>query len=203
MLAMFIAGPLVAAHVASGVQTREIARRGVVVRAEAREDAAGRTHARIRIRRGRTVQTFELSPRYVDASMLLESIAIVDVNFDGHADVTVLREFGAKWGALDAFVFDARRGRFSATSRIARAIASLTNATFDEKRRAITTHDIGPSNPERITYAVDHDRLRVVASCRFLNPFNPRIGTLVRTRGSRTTTTTVRLGPADVDPCAP
>ena len=95
--------------------------------------------------------------------MLLRSIAIVDVNFDGHPDVTVLREFGAKWGALDAIVFDPHTQRFTTATPIARAIARLANATFDEQHKTITTRDVGPTNPERVTYAVDHDRLRAVS----------------------------------------
>jgi len=203
MIAVFFAAPLLAAHLFSGAQTREVAARGVVVRAFARDHGREPTTATLQIRRGGVTQTIDLRPRDVGASMLLGSIAIVDVNFDGYPDVTVLREFGAKWGAIDAFVYDPRARRFRATTPIARSIARLTNASFDEKRHAITTHYAGPANPERVTYAVDHDRLRVVASCRFLNPLDPRVGTLVRTRGGRTTYTKVRLGSTDLDPCAP
>jgi len=200
MLTLFFAAPLVAAHLATGAHVREVSGHGVVVRAVARE-VHGETEARLEIRRGRAVQTIDLHHREIGALILLQSIAIVDVNFDGHPDVTVLRELGAKWGASDAFVFDPRTSSFTSASRIARAIGNLTNATFDEKHQTITTRNIGPSNPERITYAVERDRLRVVSSCRFLNPFDARVGTLVRTTGRRTTYQELRLGASDLAPC--
>ena len=201
MLTLFFAAPLIATHLFSGAQQHEVSGHGIVVRAVART-VHGETEARLEIRRGRSVQTIDLHGREVAPAMLLQSIAIVDVNFDGHPDVTVLREWGAKWGARDAIVFDPHTQRFTTTTPIARAIARLANATFDETHKTITTRDIGPSNPERVTYAVEHDRLRTVSSCRFLNAFDPRVGTLVQTTGARTTTRTVRLGPIDVDPCA-
>lgn len=59
--------------------------------------------------------------------------------------------------------------------------------------RTITTRSPGA----RITY-VDG---RESASCRFISPTNPRVGTLVRTTNGKTTYAMVRLGPVDGSPC--
>jgi hypothetical protein len=202
MVTFFLVAPVLAAQLFTGAHTREVRARGLVVRAVAREDARG-TSARLEIRRGAAAQTIDLAPRDVGADTLLASIAVVDVNFDGRPDVTVLRELGAKWGAVDAFVFDARTRRFSDESPVARAIGRLSNATFDPAHATITTHDIGPSNPSRVTYKIEHGVLREIASCRFLNPFDEHVGTLVRARGGHVTFTKLRLGAVDVDPCGP
>ena len=201
MATVLALAPLLVTQLFTGAQFREVRAHGVVVRATAHETKDG-TEARLEIRRGSGApQIIELRGRDPGASMLLHSIEIVDANFDGHPDLVVVREFGAKWFSVDAFLFDPHTGRFSASSPLARAIGALANATFDARHAAITTRDIGPSSPSRVTYAVDRGRLREIASCRFLNPFDPRVGTLVRKTGEHTTVTHVRLGSSDVAPC--
>ena len=193
--------PLLAANLFTMGQAREVRGHGLTVLATAREGRRG-TDAQIEIRRaGSAPQRIELRDRETSAAMLLQSIEIVDANFDGHPDVRVAREFGAKWSASDVFLYDPRTRRFTASTPLARAIGRLANATFDARRRTITTHDIGPSEPSRVTYAVEGAALRETSSCRFLNPFDARVGTLVRTSGGRTTLTKLRLAQSDVSPC--
>ena len=201
MATVLALAPLLVTQLFTAGEFREVHGHGLVVRAVAHETKDG-TDARLEIRRGAAApQRIELRGRDPGASMLLHSIEIVDANFDGHPDVLVMREFGAKWFSVDAFLFDPHTGRFTASSPLARALAALANATFDARHRAITTRDIGPSNPSRVTYAVDRGRLREIASCRFLNPIDPRVGSLVRKTGEHTTVTHVRLGASDISPC--
>ena len=201
MATVLVFAPLLAAQVLAMGHAREVRGHGLTVRAAARDTRHG-TDVQIEIRRdGAAAQRIELRGRDLGAIALLQSIEIVDANFDGHADVIVGRELGAKWISVDAFLFDARTHRFSASSPLARAIGQLANASFDERRRAITTRDIGPSDPSRVTYAIRGERLSEISSCRFLNPLDPRSGTLVRKTGARTTVTHVRLGTSDVNPC--
>ena len=201
MATVLVFAPLLAAQVLAMGHAREVRGHGLTVRAAARDTHHG-TDAQIEIRReGASPQRIELRGRDLGAIALLQSIEIVDANFDGRPDVLVVREFGAKWSSVDAFLFDARTHRFSASSPLARAIAHLANASFDERRGTITTRDIGPSDPSRVTYVIRGERLSEISSCRFLNPLDPRAGTLVRKNGEHTTVTHVRLGTSDVNPC--
>ncbi|HEY1955713.1 MAG TPA: hypothetical protein VGH28_08870 [Polyangiaceae bacterium] len=200
MATVLVFAPLLAAQVFAMGHVREVRAHGVTVRAVAHDHRNG-SDAEIEIRRGGPSQVIELRGREIGAAMLLQSIEIVDANFDGHPDVLVMREFGAKWSSSDVFLFDPRTQRFSATSPLAHAIGALANTTFDARRRTITTHDIGPSDPSRVTYAVEGQSLRETSSCRFVNPLDLRVGTLVRKTGERTRVTHVRLGASDVNPC--
>ena len=206
MSSVLFVAPLLAAHWFAPAETREVHASGVVVRAVATDGRDGAS-ARLEVRAHGRSQTITLEHREISAARLLASIEIVDANFDGQLDVVVLREFGAKWGASDVFVFDARTQRFTDALPIARALSRLSNATFDGAARVVTTHDIGPSNPSRVTYAIDGPSLREVASCRFLNGGLPhagaRVGTLVQSRAGKTTYKTVRLSAFDIDPCNP
>lgn len=203
MSSVLFVAPLLASYLLAPAQTREVHGRGVVARVVASEEGHGRSSAQVEMRRGRRTQLLAIEARGVSAAMLLRSIELVDANFDGNDDLVVLREFGAKWSASDVFLFDAKSGRFSNASPLARSLSRLANATFDGERKTITTRDIGPSNPSRITYAVDASDVREIDACRFLNPIDARVGTLVRSRGTHATFTKVSLGMADVDPCGP
>ena len=190
--------PLLAAQLASPALVREVRAGGLVVRTAARASEGG-LEAEIDVRGPGVVQRIRLGKREMSAQMLLGSVRIVDANFDGHPDVVVLREWGAKWSAVEVFLYDPATRRFSSASPLAHALSGLTNAEFGP--HSITTHDIGPSNPSAITYVIERDRLKVADSCRFINPMNERTGTLVRSHGAHTTYTHVRLGPGDVEPC--
>ena len=201
MATVLMFAPLLAAHLFTMGQAREVRGHGLVVRAVAREHR-GATDATIEIRRGHEApQIIELRGREIGPALLLASIEIFDANFDGVADVPVLREHGAKWASVDAFLFDARTHRFADSSPLARAIGGLANARFDARHRSITTRDLGPSNPSRVTYAVEGAALHEISSCRFLNPFDARVGTLVRKNAGRVTVTKLRLAETDVSPC--
>ncbi len=202
MSSVLFVAPLLAAHLTMPAHTREVRGSGLVVRAAATE-SHNETSAQIEVRAAGASQRITLDHREVSAERLLASIEIVDANFDGHPDVVVLRESGAKWGSLDVFLYEPRTRRFSNASPVARALSRLSNATFDGAHHAITTRDIGPSNPSRVTYAIDGVSLREIASCRFLNPTDARVGTLVRSHGGASTFKTVRLGSIDIDPCGP
>lgn len=202
MSSVLFVAPLLAAHLFAPAHTREVRAPGITVRVAATEER-GETAAQIEVRASGVTQTLTLEHRGVSAERLVSSVGIVDANFDGHPDIVVLREFGAKWGAVDVFLWDARTRKLSNASPVARALSRLSNVTFDGARHTITTRDIGPSNPSRVTYAIDGVSLRELASCRFLNATDARVGTLVRSQGGAATYKTVHLGPMDVDPCGP
>lgn len=202
MSSVLFVAPLLAAHLTMPAHTRELRGSGLVVRAAATESHA-ETTAQIEVRASGVSQKLTLERREIGAERLLASIEIVDANFDGHPDLVVLRESGAKWGAVDVFLYDVRTKRFSNASPIAHALSRLSNATFDPAHRIVTTRDIGPSNPSRVTYAIEGASLRETSSCRFLNPTDARVGTLVVSHGGASTFKTVRLGAMDVDPCGP
>jgi hypothetical protein len=82
-------------------------------------------------------------------------------------------------------------------------LSQLPYSTFDSRTHTITTRERGPRNPSRVTYAVERGgALREIASCRFLNPIDARVGTLVRMKNGHTTYTEARLAPGEQDPCA-
>ncbi len=200
MSSPLLVAPLLAAHLVTPIHTREVRAHGIVVRATASLEGGG-THAELEIRGEGAAQRIDLGRREVSADALLASIDVIDCNFDGHPDVAVLRELGSTWSKVDVFLFDPKTHRYTVTSALSRALGSLSNASFDAAKKTITTHDIGPSNPSRVTYAVDGGNLRVVDSCRFINPGLERVGTLVRTRGATSTYSKLRLGPSDLEPC--
>jgi len=200
-MVLFVA-PLLAAHLYAQAHAREIRAHGVVVRAAASE-SRGETSMKIELHARGKSQTIALDHRELGADRMLASIEIVDANFDGHPDVIVLRESGAKWGSYDVFLFDPSTSHFSSASPLARSLSQLSNATFDVARRVVTTRDIGPSNPSRVTYAIEGAQLREIASCRFLNATDAHVGTLVQSRAGKTTYKTLRVGAFDLDPCAP
>jgi hypothetical protein len=193
--------PLLAANLASPGVVREIRGAGLVVRtaAYARD---GRTEGEIDVRGPGIAQRIRLRRDVtIGPHMLIASVRIVDANFDGHPDIVMLRDWGATYGMLDVFLYDATTRRFTNASALARALSHLANADIVPAHHAITTHDLGPSNPSSTTYAIDAGRLRIVESCRFLNGMSDRSGTLVLTRGAHSTYTHLRLAPGDVAPC--
>ncbi len=182
------------------LHAREVRSKGLVVRASASE-SAGVTRAELDVKAKGVAQHIDLGERSVGADALLRSIDIVDANFDGHPDIIVLRELGAKWSRVDVFLFDPGTRRFTQSSGLSRALSSLSNATFDSAHKTVTTRDFGPSNPSRTTYAITSNTLRTVDSCRFVNPAAERVGTLVRSHGAVSTYTRLSLSPFDVEPC--
>ncbi len=102
----------------------------------------------------------------------------------------------------DVYLYDARTRRFSNASPLAAELARVPNARFDAATRTVISRTAGASNPSRVTYAIERGSLREIAACRFLNPTEARVGTLVRSRGGKTTYTPVRLAPSETDPCA-
>jgi hypothetical protein len=194
--------PLIAANLAAPVHAREVRASGVVLQAAAYESEGLVSNAEIDVRARGVAQRIRLGHRDVSVQMLLGSVRIVDANFDGYPDIVVLRDRGAKWGKLDVFLYDPKTHRFSNDLPLAAEISRLSNVEFDVAHHEITTRDIGPSNPSSTKYVVDGSRLRIVDSCRFINPMNDRTGTLVRTHGAQATYTNLRLSASDVEPCA-
>ncbi|HEY2368316.1 MAG TPA: hypothetical protein VGH87_18085 [Polyangiaceae bacterium] len=188
MSPLVFVGPLLVAHLVT--PAREVRGHGVVAHASSTE---------IDVRANGRTQRIHLEPRDLSPEMTIQSVEIVDANFDGAPDIIVLREFGAKWGASDVFLWDGHR--FTKDTPLARTLSRLPNVMFDAKTRTVSTRSIGPSNPSRVTYAVDAGALREIASCRFLNPASERVGTLVRTSHGHTKYTKVTLGPAEQSPC--
>jgi hypothetical protein len=186
--------PLLAVHLASpgAGAFREIGAHGLVVRGHA-TDHVGVAEATLEVRGRGISQTLRVERRGVSAWTLLASVEIIDANFDGYPDVVL--------SLGEVFLFDSASRRFTATSPLARSLASLTNVTFDATKKMITARNIGPSNPSRVTYTIDGARLRVIDSCRFVNPGAERVGTLVRSHGGEATYTKLRLAPGDVEPC--
>lgn len=78
------------------------------------------------------VQSFTSLP------MFLANARVVDVNFDGHADLVTLAEFGANWARHDFWLFDPRSRRFARTP-LAIQLAKLraSHLTFDSAGRRI------------------------------------------------------------------
>lgn len=190
MASVLFVAPLLAAHLISHGQSREIRAHGVVVRATATE-SGGVTHAELDVRSGGATQHVTVDSRDLGALRLLASIEVLDANFDGRLDVRV---------GSDVYLSDGHA--LSKDSPLARELSRLGNARFDARARTITTRSTGPSNPSRVTYVIERSTLREIASCRFLNPMDPHIGTLVRTRGEHATYTKTRLAPGEGDPCA-
>jgi hypothetical protein len=193
--------PLLAAHLVAPVQARVLKAGGLVVEVSTSAGGQGNVIADLEVRGRGVRQHIRLEPRAMDAQRLLASVEIVDANFDGHPDIVVVRDWGAKWEASDVFLYDPAGHRFTNASPLARSLSELANVTFDVAHHALVARSIGPSNPSRVTYTVTANRLRVVESCRFINPVNARVGTLVRSHGAETTYTRVTLSPVDVEPC--
>lgn len=194
--------PLLAANLASPAHVREVRAAGLVLHVAAFTSAGAVSDAEIDVRGRSGVQRIHLGQRDMDAAMLLSSVRIVDVNFDGYADVVVLREWGAKWSAVDVFLYEPGAHRFSNRSPLARALSGLQNAEVVAAQHVIKARSVGPSSPSSTTYAIDGARLRIVESCRFINPISERTGTLVRVRDAQTTYTHLRLSPSDIEPCS-
>ena len=212
MTPALIIGPLLVAHVLASTSEatlphRHLHRGAITVDAVGRPQADGSTVGRLEVKMPGASQSIELRPRWMSAEMLAASVHMIDVNFDGHPDLVVLREFGAKWAASDVFVFDARTHRFSDASPLARELSRLPNVGFDAKRRLVTSYDIGPNRPSREVYDVTAGGLHLTESCAFLNDGDPRVGVLVRSRladgAMHATYTRLRLGPSDLAPCGP
>jgi len=226
MTPAFVLGPLLVAHALGSTLEATLPQRdthhgGVTVHAVARPRADGTVTARLDVKAEGATQTIDLRPRAMSPEMLVGSVQIVDANFDGHPDIVVLREFGAKssrtpersegsvanveWGQSDVYLFDPRSRRFSNASPLARELGRLSNVTFDALHQRITAHDIGPSHPSRQVYTLAGGGLRLAESCTFLNDRDEHVGTLVRSRlvggAVRSSFTKVSLGPTDVDPC--
>lgn len=201
MSSPLLVAPLLAAQLVTPAHAREVRARGIVVRATATTTDDGATRGELEIRGEGGVQHVELGRREVSPEMLLQSIDIVDANFDGHLDVVAIREFGAKWSKVDVYLFDPKTHRYTATSALSRALSSLSNPKFDPTHKIITTYDIGPSNPSRITYGIDGSRLHTLDSCRFVNPGASHVGTLIRSHGGESTYTHLRLSAGDLEPC--
>jgi hypothetical protein len=192
MVSVLLFAPLLAAHILTQGETREVSGHGVVVRAAAALKD-GRTSAQLEIRAFGAKQRIDLPPRACTPQALLASIAVVDANFDGTLDVVV---------SGDVYLYDARARRFSNASPLAAELSRVPNARFDAATHTVISRTDGASNPSRVTYAIDRGSLREIAACRFLNPMESRVGTLVRSRGGHTTYTPVRLAPSESDPCA-
>jgi len=68
-----------------------------------------------------------------------------DVNFDGHLDISYVREGGAKWGSRDYLVFDPHSGRFI-TNELTRQLGKVRDngIQLDSKTREIRVAFMGP-----------------------------------------------------------
>jgi hypothetical protein len=192
MASVLFFAPLLAAHILMQGETREIGAHGVAIRAAAAV-RDGHTVAQLEVRAFGTKQRIDLPPRASSPEALLASIEVVDANFDGAPDLVV---------GGDVYLYDARAHKFSNASPLAAELSRVPNARFDAQARTVISRTSGASNPSRVTYAIERGSLREIAACRFLNPTEARVGTLVRSRGGHTTYTPVRLAPSESDPCA-
>jgi hypothetical protein len=137
-----------------------------------------------------------------------------DVDFDGHPDLLVVRDFGAKWARYDVWLFDLRSEGF-VTTPLARDLSRLDNLTVDPARRRLYAYSIGPADPSQSVYRIEGGRLKLVEECVFHNSDipagqeskDPRSGVLVvraPRQGRMVTLTqrTMRLAGEMPDPCA-
>jgi len=228
MTPALIIGPLLVAHaLASTAEAtlphRHLHRGSITVDAVARPRADGTATGRLDVKMPGVSQSIELRPRWMSAQVLASSIRIVDVDFDGHPDLVVLRELGAKSSrtpersegavanegqrASDVYLFEPRTHRFSDASPLARELGRLPNLGVDAGHRHVTSYDIGPNRPSREVYDVTAGGLRLTESCAFLNDGEEHVGMLVRSRlaggAMHSTYTRLRLGPSDLAPCGP
>lgn len=77
-----------------------------------------------------------------------------DLNFDGYADLTGIREFGAKWARYCVWLYDPRQHLF-VKDFLAEQVELLTNLGVESEHR-ISASSIGPANPWSAVYGISN-----------------------------------------------
>jgi hypothetical protein len=102
----------------------------------------------------------------VSPGLALSSLEVIDLDLDGHKDVRVLREHGAKWTRSEVFLYDAKAGRLTQTA-LAKKLSSLPNLEVDAARRELVSTTLGPEAPSHAAYVVERGELTLAKECVF------------------------------------
>src|SRR5262249_38404832 len=108
-------------------------------------------------------QTIEVNA-YPDVSLWILNFQVLDVNFDGYADLGALYDFGAKFGSYQFWIFDPKSQRF-VQNRLADELRDVraNDHTFD--RASKTLHARYLNFDEAVvgkTYQVSDDHLVLI-----------------------------------------
>jgi hypothetical protein len=163
---------------------------------------------------GTPLQIIKLDPKAFCAKSVLFFFNVADINFDGYADIGVLVDGGALWGAYQYWVYDKQTGTFAPApvTEDFRAISFGYKLTFDTlKRQVIATGAIGAVGGYRNTYQfkngrilplVEIEEMNVVVHDNNANTDHPTIHCSITTKhhhGSTIGTTTQILNKACVE----
>ena len=122
-----------------------------------------RARLEVRGEGGRVIQTLRVRGK-IGWDQFLTNARLLDVDFDGYADLLLLREFGAKWGEYDVWRWSPEAHRFVETAWT-RALGALPNLTVDRERHRLISYDIGPNEPSEDLFVVRNGRLIHTATC--------------------------------------
>ena len=147
-----------AMHTGDAASTRTI-KLTVVARGEG-------TRATLSVAQGARVTqslSFDLD---VSPGLALSSLEVVDLDLDGHKDVRVLREHGAKWTRSEVFLYDAKTGGLTQTP-LSKKLSALPNLEVDTARRELVSTTLGPETPSHTAYVVERGELTLAKECVF------------------------------------
>ncbi len=151
--------------VAVGAKTKQL----LTLRLSAKEpaDVRSKTHVDVAIGPNESVVKQTLSATVdAPAEMVIRTAETIDLNFDGHMDFWLVRDFGAKWAKYEAWVFEPKSGRY-VQNVFTREIGQLLNPEIDPAAHTITTRSLGPSSPSRTVARVERGRMVTIESCTF------------------------------------
>ncbi len=112
------------------------------------------------------VAKIALGPLPAHESMVLASLELVDVDFDGYLDLRVLRDWGAKWSRHTYLGYDRKADGYRATE-LAQKLSRIPNITVQPKSERLVTQTLGPADPTYASYAVVAGSLRLERECAF------------------------------------
>ncbi len=111
------------------------------------------------------LQTIDLpDPNMYLADRVHEFFNVTDINFDGYADIGVLVEGGAKWGAYQYWTFDTSTGLFVSSTFTDQFRQLNFNALkFNTEKKQITTNNFcGTLACDTDLYEVQNNELKLI-----------------------------------------
>ncbi len=168
-------------------------------------DSQGHIDVYRRAATGTPLQVFKLDPKAFCASSVPFFFNVADINFDGYADIGVLVDGGALWGAYQYWVYDKHTGTFAhaPVTDDFKAVSFGYRLTFDTiKKQVVATGAIGAVGGYRNTYQfrngrllplIETEKMNVVVDDTNANTDHPTIRCSIKTKnhsGSKITTTT-------------
>jgi hypothetical protein len=121
-------------------------------------------NATIEITSSKAARTLPLGSLAVHESLVLASLELVDVDFDGYLDLRVLKERGATWTKHAYFLYEKSTDSFVA-SPLAQQISRIANVTVEPKRERLTTQRLDTVDPSYASYAVIAGALKLEREC--------------------------------------